>query len=210
MRWEEGPQIAQLEPVPIPVKAVLRRLGYPSDSGRLEGQVHRLFDEQMASAPALLDPRGVYRYLHVASRTERMLTFANSDFYIKSAQVVRMLENAEPVILFMVTIGSRLEEVVKEMFDDDRMAEAVILDAIGSETADAVADHLHRDVLWRMARANGMKVTPRFSPGYGDWPVTVQAAFLKACGGDLIDISVNSSSLMSPRKSVSAVLGYIR
>ena len=84
----------------------------------------------------------------------------------------------------------------------------VILDAIGSETADAVADVLHHDVLTKLALSEEFTITPRFSPGYGDWPVTVQGEILQVCGGSQIGISVNDSFLMQPRKSVSAVLGW--
>jgi len=119
-----------------------------------------------------------------------------------------MLRTSDPVAFFMVTIGPALEEEVKTLSDRGDMARAVVLDAVGSETADAVADRMHRVVLKRLAEEKGFSVTPRFSPGYGDWPVTVQGELLEVCGGGLIGISVNESSLMIPRKSVSAVCGW--
>jgi cobalamin-dependent methionine synthase I len=159
-------------------------------------------------APVTFEPKGVYRIFEIDARTEGDIHLEQTDFTIKSKQVARMLSEAEKAVLFMVTIGDTLEKEVKRLFDEDHMAEAVILDAIGSETADAAADILHKNILRAHAREAGYDVTPRFSPGYGDWPVTVQSAFLKACGGKSIGISVNPSSLMMPRKSVSAVVGY--
>ena len=192
------------------MKAVLRRLGYPPKIEELNGQVKRIFEKEMKRAPALLEPKGVYRPLRVDSNKGGVLTFRDSPFTIRSSQVTQMLRESDPVVLFMVTIGSALEDEVKKRFDAEEMAEAVILDAIGSETVDAVADRMHRVVLKELAEERGLSVTPRFSPGYGDWPVTVQREFLDVCGGGLIGISVNESSLMLPRKSVSAVLGWVR
>jgi cobalamin-dependent methionine synthase I len=206
----ENCQVVRLPDVSIPVKAVLRRLGYPSDTEEINGEANRIFWEEVKNAPSLLHPVGVFRLLRVRSKEDDSITFRNSAFVIRSRQVARMLMDSEWVAIFMVTIGSVLEEEVKRRFDQQEMAGAVILDAIGSETTDTVADRMHRVVLKEMAEEKGFSVTPRFSPGYGDWPVTVQGEVLDVCGGHKVGISVNESYLMIPRKSVSAVLGWVR
>jgi len=202
-------QIIEFKEIAIPVKAVLRRLGYPVH-GRLDGRVKPLFEEALRDAPQYFEARGVYRILPVEAVSDGIVTFKDEDFRIQSRQVARMMRKADPGILFMTTLGPRLEEEVKRLFERDHMAEAVILDAIGSETADALADKMHWEILKYLAEDEGFRVTPRFSPGYGDWPVTVQGEFCEVCGGGKIGISVNESFLMIPRKSVSAVLGWVR
>jgi len=192
----------------IPTKNVIRRLGYPSGEQVPEGKVGPFFEATMKIAPDMIKPRAVYRILPVDTRTNLVITFPDIDFRIRSTQVAKMLRSTDKVIVFMVTIGADLEEKVKQLMDDGNMTEAVILDAIGSETADAAADKLHHDVLKNLAQTAGCTITPRFSPGYGDWPVTVQREILQVCGGSQIGISVNDSFLMQPRKSVSAVLGW--
>jgi cobalamin-dependent methionine synthase I len=209
MTFETKPQIVEFKNIAIPVKTVLRRLGYPVDE-KLNGRVKPIFEKELDKAPSLFKPKGVYRMLSVDSNTDGIVSFNESDFQIHSKQVSKMLKQADPVVLFMTTLGLRLEEEVNRLFKEDQMAEAVILDAIGSETADAVADKMHRKILKCVAEGDGFSVTPRFSPGYGDWPVTVQGEFCEVCGGGKIGISVNDSSLMSPRKSVSAVVGFVK
>ena len=207
---DENSRVVELPDVPIPVEWVLRRLVYPTDVRKIDRQVQSILDGEIKRASNLLKPMGVYRLFRPISNDNGLMRFRDTEFIIRSKQVTRMLRASNPVILFMVTIGPDLEEGVKELFARDEMAGAVILDAIGSETADAAADEMHRVVLKRLAEEENLSVTPRFSPGYGDWPVTVQGDFLAACGGGLIGISVNESSLMIPRKSVSAVLGWVR
>lgn len=194
--------------VDIPVAAVLRRLGYPSGQGVPEGQVGLQFQHAVRNAPEFIQPKGVYRLLTLASRNESVTAFQNIDFEIQSMQVTKMLRHAEMAVVFMVTIGPALEKHVKELMDAGDMTQAVILDAIGSECTDAVADKLHHDILKDLAGELGYSITPRFSPGYGDWPITVQKDLLSLCNGDRIGISVNDSFLMQPKKSVSAVLGW--
>jgi cobalamin-dependent methionine synthase I len=48
----------------------------------------------------------------------------------------------------------------------------------------------------------------RFSPGYGDLPLNVQAKFLEIMqASKKLGIYLNESDLMIPRKSVTAILG---
>jgi len=209
MAFDTKPQVVEFNKITIPVKAVLRRLGYPPD-GELNERVKPIFEGELKKAPEYFEPRGVYCILPTKSVNDRSVVLMDEKFRIRSRQVAKMLKDSDHVILFMTTLGPMLEEEVKKLFDENYMAEAVILDAIGSETADAVADELHHAVLKRVAEENAYRITPRFSPGYGDWPVSVQKNFLPACRGDLIGIRVNDSSLMHPKKSVSAVLGFIK
>lgn len=188
----------------------MRRLGYPAGGGKVSEEVARIIDGEVERAYDLLDPMGVFRLVRVGSRDGDSVRFGEISFVVRSRQVSRMLKDASFAALFMVTIGPSLEKTVGQLFAEDEMTRALVLDAIGSETADAVADKMHRDILKHLAEEEGFGVTPRFSPGYGDWPVTVQGDFCEVCGGGKIGISVNASSLMCPRKSVSAVLGWVR
>jgi len=88
-----------------------------------------------------------------------------------------------------------------------RQTRAFILDAIGSETADAVADELHYNLIKSRAEPENFKITPRFSAGYGDWNIKVQSKIVNICQGKSIGVQVNKYSMMIPQKSVSAVFG---
>lgn len=200
--------IIEFKSIEVPLKAVRKRLGYPSGMTDLGGEAQRIFDEELSVVSDLLEPKGVYTRLQIRSNENSQLRFKNTEFTVNSEQVCKMLKTSEIVTVFMATIGRRLETRVKELMDAGEMARGVILDAIGSETADEVADRMHRDILSNLARESGMIVTPRFSPGYGDWPVSVQNEFAAIAGGDQIGIQVTESSLMVPRKSVSAIVGF--
>ena len=193
--------------IPVPVKQVLRRLGYPADH-QIEPGMRQIIDAEIEASVRCFNFQGIYTIFKIESLNVSELTFQETSFSIKSAQVAKMLKQASQVVLFMVTIGEALETKVKELLRVQEPTRAFILDAIGSETADALADHLHWQILSDLAEENGMRVTPRFSPGYGDWPVTIQPEFHRVCQGNRIGISVTDSSLMIPRKSVSAVLGF--
>lgn len=59
-----------------------------------------------------------------------------------------------------------------------------------------------------MGRRAGRYLTGRYSPGYGDWPITVQPLVAAALDtARRAGLCVTDSNLMTPRKSVTALLG---
>jgi cobalamin-dependent methionine synthase I len=196
-----------LPEIPFPMKDIYRRIGMPEVEVARHSGVKQALEEALKIARSLIAPRGSYRFLAVRHRSVNTLEFANSPFILRSRQVVKLLESCQAAAFFMVTIGQSLENKVHELTRQRDVTVGFMLDAIASETADAAADLLHRKIIRDLAISDGYQVTARFSPGYGDWPITVQPDVLKICDGEKIGISVTESCMMIPRKSVSAVFG---
>ena len=58
---------------------------------------------------------------------------------------------------------------------------------------------------------NGLYLRPRFSPGYGDFPLSAQKQILDGLeAGKRIGITLTEGYLMMPSKSVTAVIGVSR
>lgn len=193
--------------IPIPVKQVLRRLGYPPGVNRVEGDMRLLVQKAFDMAPDLIVPKAVFRILDVQNQSGDRVIFQNHTICIENDKVARLLRHSSKVVFFMVTIGSSLEKALQSLLEHGDVTEGAALDAIGSETADAVADYVHHVAISNLASQNSYKITPRFSPGYGEWALTIQRDILDLCEGHRIGISLTGSCLMQPRKSVSAVFG---
>lgn len=116
-------------PPTIPAAEVYRLLGYPPGHAIPE-RVQSLLEALLAEASSLLEPRGTF---------ER---FALWD----AAAVQLPLPGAEGSLsgfaLGLVTIGPRLEERTTAALSAGDATEALLLDAIGSATAEAAADAL--------------------------------------------------------------------
>ena len=57
----------------------------------------------------------------------------------------------------------------------------------------------------------GLYLRPRFSPGYGDFPLSCQLPFLRALECQKrIGLTVTDSLILAPSKSVTAVIGLSR
>ena len=197
------------ETIEIPDREVMRRMGYPAGASLQPESLKNMYEDLKNLTLSVARVEGVYRILPIVSTSGEKITFAGTDFAITNPQVVKLLRPASQAVFFMVTLGHKIGEEIQKLQESRDLTEAFMLDAIASETVDWVADRMHHGLIAKEAETAGLKVTPRFSPGYGDWPLTVQPDILNLCKGGRIGISLNESCLMSPRKSVSAVLGLI-
>lgn len=123
--------------------------------------------------------------------------------------ISKLLKEASEVIFCATTIGSRLEEKINELLEEKRTLEAMILDAIGSTAADTAMDYLN-NLLKAEATRRRLTLTRRYSPGYGDLPLSIQGNLLRASGGDKLGIKVSPSYMLIPKKSVTAVIGVMK
>ena len=102
------------------------------------------------------------------------------------------------------TLGMEVEQLLRRTQARD-MALAVILDAAASAAIENVCDNLCADLAETFAPRY---LTERFSPGYGDLPISQQAELFRLLDiARRIGISLSESGLMVPQKSVTALIG---
>lgn len=116
------------------------------------------------------------------------------------------LDGCKRVIVFAATVGLGIDRLIKK-YSITSPSRAVMLQAIGAERIESLCDAFCAD-LSNEYSAKGFSLRPRFSAGYGDFPLECQRdIFALLNGGRQIGLCLNSSLLMSPTKSVTAVVG---
>ena len=98
---------------------------------------------------------------------------------------------------------TRLSNELNEKGD---IMEAYLLDTIGSLTVENAIGLIHEN-LRLTYHAQDLKISNRYSPGYCNWPLSDQQALFELIGENSTGITLSDSSLMTPRKSVSGVIG---
>lgn len=127
----------------------------------------------------------------------------------QGSDIQRHLAGCTEAVLLAVTLGPGADAQIRRAGVGD-VAAGAASDALASVLAEQAADAAEAR-LRALAAAEGMYLTGRYSPGYGDWPIGVQpriAALLDT--PRRIGLCVTGTCLMLPRKSITAALGLSR
>ena len=193
----------QMKMPPIPMREALHYRGWrgtPVEPELLE-QIHALI---------ALAERGVQP--HVAMRRFGMDEdgrLQGTALIPQGGDVRRMLSGCHEAVLLAATLGAGSERMLLKA-QAKSGAEAVLLDAVLSAAIEAVCD-AQEAALRRTLGAQGLYLTDRFSPGYGDMPLVQSAQILAVLDAPRrIGLTLSANGLMLPRKSVTAVMGVSR
>lgn len=124
-------------------------------------------------------------------------------FRLQSKNLAANLKDCKNVIVFAATIGVEIDRLIAK-YGRISPSKALMLQAIGAERIEALCDTFCTD----LAREYNQRLKPRFSSGYGDLPLSAQKdIFAVLTPEKRIGLTLNSSLLMSPSKSVTAFVG---
>lgn len=184
----------------IPIREALHFLGWrgtPIEPQLLE-QIKRITEDVVKT----VQPRVIIKRFMI----EESGNLASTVFSPKGEDVRAMLCGCDEAVLLAATLGAQSERMLLRCQSLDP-SQAVLLDAVLSAAIEAVCDE--REAALRSELAlEGLYLTDRFSPGYGDMPLGQTREICEVLRADrAIGLAVSSSGIMIPRKSVTAIMG---
>lgn len=179
---------------------ILRYLGYRGSE--ITEVVEDALVRGIALANRIIKIRSTYRFFDIETCDEGVRLKNTADIMTGNS-IKKHLEGYDKVILFCVTIGAEFDrEVEKQMVSDPTLS--VILNACGIQAVEKACDALQREIEEKYKEKTGV----RFSPGYGDMPLSLQEAFIRLLNTErMAGVTINENYLMNPRKTVTAVAG---
>lgn len=199
-------KIIQVEAHSIPFKTenILKSLQVPPD--KADKYLLEQIDLFREKCYKLSRPCGCYS-IHYDPQfdTNSGTISVNNAVFSLGKIVTHALKKSTGLAFFICTCGSEVEKLSKQLIKEGQTLEGYIVDLIGSEIAEGMADIIHQQIGKNTAKEK-MNYTNRYSPGYCNWPVSDQQLLFplldNTCG-----VSLTQSSLMIPIKSVSGVIG---
>lgn len=178
---------------------VLRYLGYRGQT--LPPEQERLLESCTRALLTAARPRAVYRVFPVQDGQ-----LSGTSLTLTGQDIRRHLSGCTQAVLMAATLGAEVETLLLRAEVTD-MARALVLDSVASAAIENVCDNLEAD-LRREYEARGLFLTGRFSPGYGDLPLSLQGPLCEVLDARRrIGLTVSGSGILIPRKSVTALLG---
>ncbi len=133
-------------------------------------------------------------------------TFPTENLNFSGCDIKEHLNGSEECILFAATLGTESERL-SALYQKKDMEEAVIFDCVCDAYIEAFSDE-YCDELLKEYRQRGLYLNTRYSPGYGDFGIEHQKEFITLLNCERsIGLTVNDSSVLLPRKSITGVMG---
>lgn len=138
------------------------------------------------------------------SPCEDGISLSGSTMKLTGHDISSLLEGCTKAALICATAGADVDKLIRAAQVSD-MAEAVVIDAMAGCAVESVCDAAEEKI---RAEYPAMFMTWRYSPGYGDLPITLQKQFLDVTNASrLIGLCTNDSFVLNPKKSVTAIVG---
>ena len=183
---------------------VLRYLGYRGQAltDELEGRI----DAVVARCLAIARPRATLASFAVHGVSAAAVELEGCALRLTGRDIAEHLASAHEVVLFAATLGADVDRELQRLALTDAL-EQVIFDAAATTLIERAADA--SEALARSyAAQQGAFTSWRYSPGYGDLPLSVQRPFLDTLDATRqLGITLTPSHLMVPTKSVTAIVG---
>lgn len=163
----------------------------------------QLADEAAQMILPLLQCRACFGYFPLQDDSRQLhLGFADT----QSTSLRRHLGGCDRVLVFAATVGAEVDRLLTRL-SALSPSRAVAVDAAATAAIEAWCDELC--ARWEeQVRADGYTCRPRFSAGYGDCPLELQIPLVAALDTPRkIGVSLTDSLLMTPTKSVTALVG---
>ena len=115
---------------------------------------------------------------------------------VGSEGLKKHLDGCQSAVVFAATVGIGIDRLIAR-YGGVSPTKSLLFQAIGAERIEALCEIF-----------NGEIGGSRFSPGYGDLPLDFQKEIFKLLDcPKRIGLTLNDSMLMSPSKSVTAIIG---
>lgn len=181
----------------IPQDEVLRYLGYRGQS--IDDNLRKQLENCIRAVKDCAKARLTYRILPVKDSMIDGLVLEGRD-------IKALLEGCTKAIAMAATLGPEAEALLRRT-EVTNMADAVIMDSAQSTAIENVCDNFESDMRLEFGK-QGLYLTDRYSPGYGDLPLLSQKAIAELLVAEKrIGLTVTDNMIMIPRKSVTCIIG---
>lgn len=208
MGLSRSPKITYLNSIPAVPKRdmILLRIGYKKNTTILDKDQQDFLEKGIRLGSSLCKTRGAFGRLKITEHKPEYVKLEDT-YILESKSLSELLNKSEYVLLMAATVGKEVTERISQEIDNGNAALGVIIDSVASQTADAGVAWI-MDFAGRMIEREGKKLTKhRYSPGYGDLPLSNQKIIFDILELDKLDVELTDRFMLVPEKSVIAIAG---
>lgn len=183
------------------VSEALRYMGYRDK--KPDDKIMNIVRECEQELLKVIVPRYIYRVFDIVS-SDNGIEVLNTSLVLTGKDISVHLQGCTKCALSVATVSDGADMLIRK-YEATDMTRAVITDCLASAAVEQVCNECDGDIF---AHSGGLNQTWRFSAGYGDLPIEIQKDFVSVLNAQKrIGVNVTDSFLLTPRKSVTAIVG---
>jgi len=188
----------------LDVQDILRRQEI-NKSSRIQPTLKNVTLELIKNKDVWLEPTLAYNIFSIAEVQPAYIILQNGQM-LHLSPATEILKQASEIAIVICTIGPLLEKAVDEYFKSGQSMKGFLLDGLGSAAVDSLAQKAC-DLINSDAVSGGLSSSSPYSPGMLGWSIDNLPALFRLVPADQISMSLTSSGMISPRKSIAMVIG---
>ena len=179
---------------------VLRYMGCPPEQA--DAGLRAQAEEACGQLLQAVRPRWAWRCFDAAEEPEGVRL--SCGLLLPGRDLKRHLAGCGRAVLFCATLGVQTDALIRRAQNGD-MLRGLALDCAADAAVEQVCDQIEQAL---QGEFPGCFFPFRFSPGYGDLPLTLQPELLRLLDAPRrVGLTASESCILLPRKSVTAILG---
>ena len=169
--------------------------------------VPEMLETLLRDAPPHVSAGGCYSVFEISEiKIPQGLILHSSGSLRCGSKIARQILGSDSFALFVSTAGNSFDAWIKSKASEGDVLAEYLCSSIGSVIADKVADVIQEEIN-SFALNAGKGITNRYSPGYCSWNIREQRGIFDLLPADQIGVTLTTSFLMKPIKSVSGIIG---
>ena len=182
---------------------IYKYLGYNPKENFLTNDIVKIVDEGITEINNVVAKKYVFSPILPVNIDKNAYI---SNLLLPGTDIKLHLENCNKGVMLCVTLGNMVDNLIRKN-EATNMTKAVVLEAICNVLIEDVANKAEEEFRQKL-KENNLYLTERFSPGYGDLPLSIQKDILLYTDAERkIGLTVTNNEIMIPKKSITAILG---
>lgn len=175
--------------------------------GRLNPQLEKLLCDKSEICIGSIEPKAIYSNYEIEKVIGDCVYFKSGNIFT-GPNISKILTGSEISTIFITTLGSMIDKIIKDVSDSGDMLSTIIMDAITTKLLGILGNYVGEIIKKEGIREKGWGSTCTYSPGQYKWTIEEQKEMFSMVDGNKIGVELNKSYLMVPFKSISGIYGF--
>lgn len=184
---------------------VLRYSG--QKDGKATPQIEKLAESYAEKIKENISPRHIAARFNLSQMEDGVML--SNGILLKGNDIKKHLSDCDECYIICATVGIQADSFIRSSLAMGSVY-GLMADAAATAAVESYCDNVENELRQQLKKEK-LYLTWRYSPGYGDFPFTQQPEILSILKADrLVGVTCNDSCIMTPSKSVTAVMGIAK